>query len=176
MRLHISSAGSRQKDLCCYTTLSSHNLHAYQHPSHSSSRHQTFKHPGELVLKQLTHSSHYFPLQVESGSWKVFLGDFGLSQTMSGTNIIGTKTTLAGSPGFQSPEQLRNESTGLPSDVYALGAVLLVLFGESPVWPALAPFQIMYKVVVCYEKPHTSHLPPPPPPPPVQELCDTCFN
>ena len=68
---------------------------------------------------------------------------------MSDTNIIGTRTMLAGTPGFQSPEQLRNESVGLPSDVYALGAVLLVLFGESPVWPTLAPYQIMYKVAVC---------------------------
>ena len=89
---------------------------------------------------------------------------------MSGTNIIGTKIMLAGSPGFQSPEQLRNESIGLPSDVYALGAVLLVLFGEAPVWPALAPFQILYKVSVCHETPQTNHLPPQ-----IQELCNTCF-
>ena len=102
---------------------------------------------------------------------RVLLGDFGLSQIMSNTNIIGTKTMLAGSPGFQSPEQLRNETTGLASDVYALGAVLLVLFGESPVWPALAPFQIMYRVAVCNEKPRTTHLPPQ-----IQELCNSCFN
>ena len=100
----------------------------------------------------------------------MFLGDFGLSQIMSGTHIIGTKTMLAGSPGYQSPEQLRNESTGISSDVYALGAVILVLFGESPVWPGLAPFQIMYKVAVCKDAPQTSHLPPK-----VKELCDSCF-
>ena len=89
---------------------------------------------------------------------------------MSATSIIGTKTMLAGSPGFQSPEQLRGESTGLPSDVYALGAVLVVLFGESPVWPSLTPFQIMYKVTVANEKPHTNHLHPK-----VQGVCDKCF-
>ena len=77
---------------------------------------------------------------------------------MSETNVVGTKTMLAGSPGFQPPEQLRNESLGLPSDVYALGAVLLVLFGETPVWPALSPFQIMYKVAVCNQRPETGHL------------------
>lgn len=66
---------------------------------------------------------------------------------------------LAGSPGFQSPEQLKNESTGLPSDIYAYGAVLVVLFGESPVWPGLPPYQIMYKVAVANEKPSIGHLP-----------------
>ena len=98
-------------------------------------------------------------------------GDFGLSQIMTGTNIIGTKTMLAGSPGYQSPEQLKNESTGIPSDVYALGAVILVLFGESPVWPGLAPYQIMFKVAVEKEAPGTSHLPTK-----VKELCDSCFE
>ena len=82
---------------------------------------------------------------------------------MSATNIIGTETMLAGSPG---PEQVRNESVGPPSDVYAVGAVILVLFGEAPVWPALLPYQIMCKVAVCQERPKTGHPPPPPPPPP----------
>ena len=90
---------------------------------------------------------------------------------MSDTNIIGTRTMLAGTPGFQSPEQLRNESVGLPSDVYALGAVLLVLFGESPVWPTLAPYQIMYKVAVCKEKPQTTTIPPK-----VRDICNKCFD
>ena len=63
-------------------------------------------------------------LQVQEDTWKVFLGDFGLSQVISETNIIGTKTMLAGSPGFQSPEQLRNESTGLPSQGRTQGGAL----------------------------------------------------
>lgn len=78
---------------------------------------------------------------------------------------------LAGSPGFQSPEQLRNESAGLPSDVYAYGAVLLVLFGELPIWPTLPPYQIMYKVAVSKEKPNMTHLPPN-----IQEICSKCFE
>lgn len=90
---------------------------------------------------------------------------------MSGTNVVGTKTMLAGSPGFQSPEQLRNESLGLPSDVYAIGAVLLITFGETQVWPGLSPFQIMYKVAVCGEKPNTSYLLPP-----IKAVCNSCFN
>ena len=91
---------------------------------------------------------------------------------MSATNSIGMKTMLAGSPGYQSPDhqQLRNVSMGVPSDVYAFGAVILVLFGEAPVWPALLPYQIMCKVAVCQERPKTGHLPPK-----IQELCNSCF-
>jgi len=39
---------------------------------------------------------------------------------------------LAGTPGFQSPEQLKAESIGPPSDIYAFSGVLSVLFGEQP--------------------------------------------
>ena len=74
--------------------------------------------------------------QVETNPWKILLGDFGLSQIIKGTNTIRTKTILTGTPGFQPPEQLRSESIGLTSDIYALGAVLLVLFSEKPVWPS----------------------------------------
>ena len=55
-------------------------------------------------------------------------------------------TMLAGSPGFQSPEQLRSESTGPPSDVYAFGAVTVVLCKRSPLWPGLNYYQIVNKV------------------------------
>ena len=90
---------------------------------------------------------------------------------MSGTNVVRTKTMLACSPGFQPPEQLRNESLGIPSGVYALGAVLLVLFGGIQVWPGLSPYQIMFKVAVSKEKPETAHLPPP-----LREVCQSCFE
>ena len=90
---------------------------------------------------------------------------------MSATTTVGTKTMLAGSPGFQSPEQLRSEGLGLPTDVYALGAVLLVLFRETPVWPGLSPYQIMFKVAVSNEKPNTHLLPPP-----VKVICQACFE
>ena len=46
---------------------------------------------------------------------------------MSETLAIGMKTVMAGTPGFQSPEQLRAQTIGPPSDVYTFGCVL---FGE----------------------------------------------
>ncbi len=68
--------------------------------------------------------------------------EFGLAQISISTSTHGTQTLLAGSPGFQSPEQLRAISTGPPSDMYAFGGVLV---GKSPVWPALTPFRILHK-------------------------------
>lgn len=56
----------------------------------------------------------------------------------------------AGSPGFQAPEQLSGSYIGIESDIYAFGGVLLVLFGERPVWPGLNPYQILF--AVCIEK------------------------
>ena len=53
---------------------------------------------------------------------------------------------LAGSPGYQSPEQLRSESCVIPSDVYAFGALTVVVLKESALWPGLNFFQIMQKV------------------------------
>ena len=103
--------------------------------------------------------------------WKVYLGDFGLSQIMSETNVIGTKTMLAGSPGFQSPEQLKGECIGISADVYALGAVILVVFGETQVWPGLSAYQIMFQVTVGNKKPNTSFLSPS-----MKDIVESCLN
>ena len=78
---------------------------------------------------------------------------------------------LAGSPGFQPPEQLRAHSVGTESDVYAFGAVLLVVFTERPVWEGLNPYQIMYKVSVENEVPSTADLDKE-----MALLCKSCFN
>ena len=45
---------------------------------------------------------------------------------------------LAGSPGFQPTEQLRAQSIGVESDVYAFGGVLLVVFTERRIWEGLS--------------------------------------
>ena len=78
---------------------------------------------------------------------------------------------LAGSPGFQFPEQLKGESIGVPTDVYALGAVALVLFGETQIWPGLSPYQIMFQITVSNAKPNTSFLPSP-----MRDIVETCLD
>ena len=76
---------------------------------------------------------------------------------------------LAGSPGYQSPEQLRTENVGPTSDVYAFGAVLVVTLKNSSLWPGLNCFQIMQKVTSGI-KPNVAGTAD------FQELCDQCFN
>ena len=87
------------------------------------------------------------------------LTDFGLSRVMSGTVIMSTRTMMAGTPGFQSREQLCAQNVGLPSDIYALGCLMTVLFSGQPLWPGLTPYQIMVKVTVENEKPSTHGVP-----------------
>lgn len=77
---------------------------------------------------------------------------------------------LAGSPGFQSPEQLKSESTGPPSDVYAFGALAVVLYKRSPLWPGLNYYQIMNKVT-SNENPNTDGVPGG-----MKEICASCFS
>ena len=87
------------------------------------------------------------------------LTDFGLSRVMSGTFAIGTKTMMAGTPGFQPPEQLKAQQIGPACDVFAFGCVLIVLYTERVLWPGLTPFQIMVKLTVEDVKPDTRELP-----------------
>ena len=85
------------------------------------------------------------------------LTDFGLARFTGHTSSIGTRTMLAGSRGYQSPEQLRAESIGPPSDVYAFGGVCLVTFSCKPLWRGLGMFQIIQKVT-SNVKPDTASL------------------
>ena len=100
----------------------------------------------------------FAPVQVEDHTLHVFLADFGLGKIMTTTRIFGTATMSAGTPGFQSPEQLKGEGLGTSSDVYAMGGVLTELFGENPLWGSLACHAIMFKVGVEGAMPSTSHL------------------
>jgi serine/threonine-protein kinase len=64
----------------------------------------------------------------------VKLSDFGLAKRLQ---LEGDQLTVAGmvkgTPGFMSPEQMQGEESGAPSDIHALGAVLLwLLTGRMP--------------------------------------------
>ena len=76
----------------------------------------------------------------------------------------------AGTPGFQSPEQLNEKGISPKCDVYALGGVVTELFGGTPLWPKLGHVNIMYKVGVQGIFPCTSHLSPP-----IQQITNMCF-
>ena len=46
---------------------------------------------------------------------------------MNTTRAFGTTTINSGTPGFQSPEQLKGEGLGISTDVFAMGGVLTEL-------------------------------------------------
>ena len=79
---------------------------------------------------------------------------------MTTTRVFGTATKLAGTPGFQSPEQLMGENVTVSSDVYSLGAILTELFGGKPIWENLSSYAIMCQVTVKEAVPKIDHLPP----------------
>ena len=96
---------------------------------------------------------------VEDGTLHVFLADFGLGKVVTGTRIFGLSTMQPGTPGFQSPEQLRGEKLDVTCDIYALGAVLTELFGMKPVWQEqLTSHTIIYKVTTLNQMPTFDHL------------------
>ena len=108
-------------------------------------------------------------LQVDTLTFHITLTDFGLTRLISQTSSVGTKTMLAGSPGYQSPEQLRAESIGVECDVYAFGGITYVTITESTLWPGLSYFQIMQKVTSNVE-PNTERLPSS-----FNNICNMCF-
>ena len=68
-------------------------------------------------------------------TWHVFLGDFGLSKVLTKCSVAGSTTMKAGTPGFQSPEQLNEKGMSPKCAVYALGGVVTELFAGTPLWP-----------------------------------------
>lgn len=56
-------------------------------------------------------------MQIEDVTLKVTLTDFGLARVMTRTCQAGTRTMLAGSPGYQPPEQLKADRIGIHCDI-----------------------------------------------------------
>ena len=70
---------------------------------------------------------------------------------MTATRVMGTATKLAGTPGFQSPEQLKGETISISADIYALGAVLTEQFSGKPIWSNMSSPTIILKVMWRYQ-------------------------
>ena len=101
----------------------------------------------------------------------IFLADFGLSRVITTRRVFGTKTMLAGTPGFQPPEQLMAEVLDERADVYAYGVLLIELFGEKVVWEGLTPFQIIAKVGLQQNPPDFGHIQAS-----IQSICRGCLQ
>lgn len=62
----------------------------------------------------------------------VKLADFGLAQ-LSDERLVTQKTTVVGTPGYMSPEQILGEKLTCQSDLFSLGIVIQELFtGKNP--------------------------------------------
>ena len=89
----------------------------------------------------------------------LYLGYFGLGKIMTGTRVFGHSTMQAGTPGFQSPEQLCGEDISPNCDIYVLKALLTELFGAKPLWPKLSNHTIIYNVAHLKQMPKFDHIP-----------------
>ena len=65
-------------------------------------------------------------------SGHVRLVDFGISAPSSDQRPPEGQPEVFGSPGYMSPEQLRSEAIGFPSDLFSLGAVLFEMLTGEP--------------------------------------------
>ena len=111
-------------------------------------------------------------MQVEHGTYKAFLCDFGIAHMLTATKVIGTLTLQQGTPAYQSPEHIRaDEDVGTSADVYSFGVVLVELFGEEPAWKHHSLVQITFKVAHKNEYPAINHLDCR-----IQSLCSMCFK
>ena len=85
-----------------------------------------------------------------------YVADFGVAKVSAVTKR--TFTFKAGTPSFQSPEQLNGTNIGTHCDVYAFGCVLLELFAEKQIWEGLSARSIMFRVGVKGKHPHVTSL------------------
>ena len=64
------------------------------------------------------------------------------------THALGTATKIAGTPGFQAPEKLREEALTTAVDVYSLGGVLTELFSGKTLYDKMDAHTIICKAAV----------------------------
>ncbi|WP_433659637.1 serine/threonine-protein kinase [Nocardia sp. CA-128927] len=95
--------------------------------------------------------------------------DFGIARALEADLQITSTGTLVGSPAFMSPEQASGHELTTASDVFSVGAMLvLAATGESPFLGASAP-QTLYNVV--HNHPDTSRVPAP-----LRPVVDACLD
>ena len=75
--------------------------------------------------------------------------DFGLARRVDNKSDLTRTGSIMGSPSYMSPEQAlgRHSDVGIPSDVYALGAVLYFLLTGRPPFDGESPMATLYNVV-----------------------------
>ena len=101
----------------------------------------------------------------------VYLADFGLAKVLTESGTMTSSTMMAGTPGFQAPEQLKRGKLSPKCDVYAFGGVITELFGCKLLWPKMSAYRIMVTVTVEGGFPATNYFPEK-----VKEVTALCFT
>ncbi|KAJ4461975.1 putative protein kinase [Paratrimastix pyriformis] len=91
---------------------------------------------------------------------KIYIGhlvsDFGISRLTDDKGIA----TAAGTPGWSSPEVLRGERSGLPSDAFSFGVVLWELATRQVPWNDTPPIRVAMTVASGGRLPVPASIPP----------------
>ena len=82
------------------------------------------------------------------------LMDFGIARSVDATGMTATGTTL-GTPDYMSPEQVRGEKAGEPSDIFSFGVILYeMLTGDVPYHADSPVSKIVMRLTVKPRAPH----------------------
>ncbi|MGY4771043.1 serine/threonine-protein kinase [Kribbella sp. CWNU-51] len=93
--------------------------------------------------------------------------DFGIARALEEASLTATGVVV-GTPGYLSPEQITGTAIGPPSDVFALGAVLVFAASGRGPFAHGNPASLLHRVV--HEHPHI-----PPLPNPLQDVVRRCL-
>lgn len=86
---------------------------------------------------------------------RVKVADFGIARIASSATMTRVGQVM-GTPGYMSPEQVRGEAVGPPSDIFSTGVLLYELLTGTPAFASTSPTSVMYKIV--HEEPKAPHL------------------
>lgn len=86
---------------------------------------------------------------------RVKVADFGIARISSSVTMTQVGQVM-GTPGYMSPEQVRGETVGPPSDIFSAGVLLYELLTGAAAFGSTSATSIMYKIV--HEEPTAAHL------------------
>ena len=86
---------------------------------------------------------------------RVKVVDFGIARITS-TSTMTQVGQVMGTPGYMSPEQVKGEPVGPPSDIFSVGVLFYELLTGTAAFRSTSATSIMYKIV--HEEPEALHL------------------
>jgi serine/threonine-protein kinase len=100
-------------------------------------------------------------VQGQSGEDVAKVLDFGLAKLRESSELsdVTSSGSIVGTPYYMSPEQIRGEAIGPPSDVYALGAVLYACVTGTVVFDAPTPMGVLTRHITEQPQPPSLRAP-----------------